>query len=184
MYGSRGHFRVGGAPRLHDVGLPEGRWRGYQPPQEPLAPAPGTWASLRPCRPCWPRRRWRGRQSCDLGRSVGILDADPRTGWQRRWLALHEVRRNLPQGKSSHTSRLRPADGRKHGGAMNKSQARLRPTSRLWPPPLPPPRLHRPVRGHWGCANCGSRITNSVVTGGSDLTHPLIFLGHEKIGRP
>ena len=40
--------------------LPDSQWRGYRPPQEPPAPAPGTpGANRRPCRLCWPRRRWR-----------------------------------------------------------------------------------------------------------------------------
>jgi len=43
--------------------LPEGQWRGYRPPQEPLTPAPGTWANQHPCCPCWPRRRWRGSRA-------------------------------------------------------------------------------------------------------------------------
>ena len=37
--------------------LPEGQWRGYRPPAEPPAPAPGTCGvNRRPYRLCWSRR--------------------------------------------------------------------------------------------------------------------------------
>jgi hypothetical protein len=39
--------------------LPESQWRGYRAPQEPPAPAAGTWAIHRPCCQRSPRRRWR-----------------------------------------------------------------------------------------------------------------------------
>jgi len=65
--------------------LPEGQWRGYSPPQEPPAPAPGTWVNRRPCRPCWPRRRWRaGRAAICRWWSESSMPI-PRTGSRRRW---------------------------------------------------------------------------------------------------
>ena len=57
--------------------LPEGQWRGYRPPQEPPAPAPGTWGDPPPMLSAVAQAALEGRQSGDLRAAVGILDADP-----------------------------------------------------------------------------------------------------------
>ena len=63
---------------------PESQWRGYSPPQEPPAPAPGTCGvNRRPCPVCWLRRLRRPSWELWCGSSPAI----PRTAWQRRWRA-------------------------------------------------------------------------------------------------
>ena len=54
--------------------LPEGQWRGYSPPQEPPAPAPGTWGEPAPMLSA-------GAQAAaesDLRAVVNALGADPK----------------------------------------------------------------------------------------------------------
>jgi hypothetical protein len=65
--------------------LPENQWRGYSAPQEPPAPAPGTWGNRRRCRLCWPRRLWRGGTGAICGRWCRSSPLIPATGWRRRW---------------------------------------------------------------------------------------------------
>jgi len=57
--------------------LPEGQWRGYRPPQEPPAPAPGTWGEPAPMLSVLAQAALEGQQSGDLRAVVGILDTDP-----------------------------------------------------------------------------------------------------------
>jgi len=58
--------------------LPSTQWRGYRPPQEPPAPAPGTWGDPAPMPSVLAQAALEGRQSGDLRAVVGILDADPK----------------------------------------------------------------------------------------------------------
>ena len=60
--------------------LPDTQWRGYRPPQEPPAPAPGTWGDIPP--PPMPsvlaQAAQEGREGSDLRSVVQILAADPK----------------------------------------------------------------------------------------------------------
>ena len=58
--------------------LPATQWRGYRPPAEPPAPAPGTWGDPPPMPSVLAQAALEGRQSGDLRTVVGILDADPK----------------------------------------------------------------------------------------------------------
>ena len=58
--------------------LPATQWKGYRPPAEPPAPAPGTWGEPPPMPSVLAQAALEGRQSGDLRTVVGILDADPK----------------------------------------------------------------------------------------------------------
>jgi hypothetical protein len=55
--------------------LPEGQWRGYRPPQEPPAPAPGTWGEPAPVPSLLAQA---AAEAGDLRAVVGILGTDPK----------------------------------------------------------------------------------------------------------
>jgi hypothetical protein len=56
--------------------LPATQWRGYRPPAEPPAPAPGTWGEPAPM-PCVLAQ---AAQEGDLRTKVSALEVDPRNG--------------------------------------------------------------------------------------------------------
>jgi hypothetical protein len=58
--------------------LPETGWRGYRPPQEPPAPAPGTWGDPPPMPSVLTQAALEGREGGDLRSVVQILAADPK----------------------------------------------------------------------------------------------------------
>ena len=89
--------------------LPESQWRGYRPPQEPPAPAPGTWGEPAPM-PSVLAQAARKRAICGPGgrdprqRSEGPAGAcagEPRAGVHGAQLVsftgVHEMQRNIPQ---------------------------------------------------------------------------------------
>jgi len=56
--------------------LPETGWRGYRPPQEPPAPAPGTWGEPAPMASALAQAALEG----DLAGKVHVLASDPKDG--------------------------------------------------------------------------------------------------------
>ena len=89
--------------------LPDSQWRGYRPPQEPPAPAPGTWGEPTPMPSVLAQA---AAETGDLRAVVGILASDPKdrlaacAGEPRAGLhgarlvsftGLHEMQRNIPQ---------------------------------------------------------------------------------------
>ena len=65
--------------------LPEGQWRGYRPPAEPPAPAPGTWwGEPAPI----PSVLVQAAQESELGAVVRILASDPRDALARALAGL------------------------------------------------------------------------------------------------
>jgi hypothetical protein len=58
--------------------LPDTQWRGYRPPQEPPAPAPGTWGDPPPMPTVLAQAALEGREGGDLRSVVQILAADPK----------------------------------------------------------------------------------------------------------
>ena len=58
--------------------LPESQWRGYRTPQEPPAPAPGTWGDPPPMPSVLAQAAMEGRGGGDLRSVVQILAADPK----------------------------------------------------------------------------------------------------------
>jgi hypothetical protein len=94
--------------------LPDTQWRGYRPPQEPPAPAPGTWGDIPPtahavcARPgsaggagrersavggSDPRRRPQGQTGSGVGEArAGVPDARLVSS-----IGVHGVQRNPPQ---------------------------------------------------------------------------------------
>jgi hypothetical protein len=65
--------------------LPESQWRGYRPPAEPPAPAPGPGAIHRPYRLCSPRRRWKGGKGASCERWCRSSPPIPRTVSRPHW---------------------------------------------------------------------------------------------------
>ena len=55
--------------------LPDSQWRGYRPPQEPPAPAPGTWGEPAPMPSVLAQA---AAEAGDLRAVVGILATDPK----------------------------------------------------------------------------------------------------------
>jgi hypothetical protein len=83
--------------------LPENQWRGYRPPAEPPAPAPGTWGG--PVPPL-PSAVALAALEADLRGKVQALSTDPGDALARAGVhgvrlvsfpEVHEVRRNLLQ---------------------------------------------------------------------------------------
>lgn len=60
--------------------LPDSQWRGYSPPQEPPAPAPGTWGDHPALPSLLAQATAETRRGGGLRTVIGILDADPRDG--------------------------------------------------------------------------------------------------------
>jgi hypothetical protein len=58
--------------------LPESQWRGYRPPAEPPAPAPGTWGDPPPIPSVLAQAALEGREGGELRAVVQILAADPK----------------------------------------------------------------------------------------------------------
>jgi hypothetical protein len=56
--------------------LPEGQWRGYRPPAEPPAPAPGTWGDHPPLPSQIDQAAEEARRGGDPRTVISILDAD------------------------------------------------------------------------------------------------------------
>jgi hypothetical protein len=65
--------------------LPATQWRGYRPPAEPPAPAPGTWAILCPCLMCGSRRLWKPGRGAICDQWSRCSSTTPKTRWLRRW---------------------------------------------------------------------------------------------------
>ena len=57
--------------------LPASQWRGYRPPADPPAPAPGTWGDHPPLPSVIAQAAMEGRDGGDLRSVVRILAADP-----------------------------------------------------------------------------------------------------------
>ena len=92
--------------------LPESQWRGYSPPQEPPAPAPGTWGEPTPM----PSVLAQAAQESELVAVVRVLATDPKDqlaaalarlgrAFMARELVsftgLHEMRRTKHTGNSA-----------------------------------------------------------------------------------
>jgi hypothetical protein len=58
--------------------LPDSQWRGYRAPQEPPAPAPGTWGEPAPMPSVLAQAALEGRERGDLRAVVQVLTADPK----------------------------------------------------------------------------------------------------------
>ena len=58
--------------------LPESQWRGYRPPQEPPAPAPGTWGDPAPMPSVLAQAALESWEGGGLRSVVQILAADPK----------------------------------------------------------------------------------------------------------
>lgn len=57
--------------------LPDSQWRGYRPPAEPPAPAPGTWGDHPPLPSVIEQAEQERREGGGLRAMIGILDSDP-----------------------------------------------------------------------------------------------------------
>ena len=89
--------------------LPESQWRGYRPPQEPPAPAPGTWGEPTPMPSVLAQAAAGNGRSAGRGRDprdrpeepAGGGAGEPRAGLHGARLVsftgLHEMQRNLPR---------------------------------------------------------------------------------------
>ena len=90
--------------------LPATQWRGYRPPAEPPAPAPGTWGDPPPMPDVRLQAALEARQGADLRSVVQALEHEPKNGLaaalarlgrafmarKRDFTGLHGMQRNLP----------------------------------------------------------------------------------------
>jgi hypothetical protein len=72
-----GRFVLEQASNAYAV-LPDTQWRGYRAPQEPPAPASGTWGDPPPMPSVLAQAALGGREGGDLRSVVQILAADPK----------------------------------------------------------------------------------------------------------